>query len=158
MWTLRCFNICVHRCSLSWVQLRQTRIQVRESSFDVVDSLAKPEVNSNIKCKRIMITKLPTSPTNADHALRQWIEIRIQNESESRFAQIEYGPSHLRGRQWSAMDRQKYIRSNPGPFPLQMQSSVLSVSPQGISLRSRRQSKCGKGYFAECGLRKVVKG
>jgi len=99
-----------------------------------------------------------TTPTNADHALRQWIEIRIQNESESRFAQIEYGPSHLRGRQWPALDRQKYTQSNPGPFPLQMQSSVLSISSQGISLRSRRQSKCGKGYFVECGLRKVVKG
>jgi len=22
MWTLRCFNTCVHRCSLSWVELR----------------------------------------------------------------------------------------------------------------------------------------
>jgi len=66
-----------------------------ESSFDV-DSLAKPELNSNITNKRITMTPLPTTSTNPDHSVCPWIQIQIQYESESGFGQIEYGPSRWR--------------------------------------------------------------
>ena len=59
------------------------RNRIRESSkssFDV-DSLAKPEVTSAYKRKRIAMT----TPANPDHSICQWIRIRNHYESESRF-------------------------------------------------------------------------
>ena len=34
MWTLRCFNTCVHRCSLSWVELSCIATDFRKQGID----------------------------------------------------------------------------------------------------------------------------
>ena len=34
MWTLRCFNTCVHRCSLSWVELSCIKVMVEGKGGD----------------------------------------------------------------------------------------------------------------------------
>jgi len=40
------------------------------------------------------MTSLPTTPTNPDRSICQWIQIRIHYESESRFGHIEYRLNH----------------------------------------------------------------
>ena len=53
-----------------------------------MDSLAEQQYH---KRKQITIMSLPTIPTNPDHSICQWIQIRIHYENEYRFGQIEYG-------------------------------------------------------------------
>jgi len=67
-----CWVFLAQRRQLPYSSVR-IRNRIRESSkssFDV-DSLAKPEVASVYKRKRIAMSSLPTTPTNPDHSICQ---------------------------------------------------------------------------------------
>ena len=60
--------------------------------FDVVLSVVKIVCWCRMSSRLpSTVTSLPTTPTNPDHSICQWIQIRPHCETESRFGQIEYG-------------------------------------------------------------------